>query len=74
MPIFFINYLDSGIEFLSKFTDDTKLRGETGTLEGCAGIQEDLNRLENWAEENLSNFSEGKCKVLHLSRNNPRHQ
>ena len=71
----FINDMDGGTECtLSKFADDTKLGEVADTPEGCATIQRDPNKLENWAERNLMRFNKGKLKVLHPGRNNARHQ
>lgn len=68
---FFINGLDNEVECtLSKFADGTKPQGVAGTPEGHAATQRDLSRLERWAGKNLVRLS----KVLHLGRNNSRHQ
>jgi len=72
---FFISDLEEVTEHtLSKFAHDTKLGGVADTLKSCAAIQRDWNRRESRVKRNLMKFNKGKCRVLHLGRNNLMHQ
>ena len=54
-----------------EFARDTKLSGEVDAWEGRASLQEDLHRLEEWANKNLIKFNKDKCNVLHMGKQNP---
>jgi len=70
----FINDIESKMECtLSKFTNNTKLRGGADTPEGQDAIQRDLDKLEKWTCVNLRRFNKAKCKVL-LAWGNPCYQ
>lgn len=69
----FFNDLDKGIESNSEHVG-TKVRGMTDTPDSSAAIQQDLDRLNFWAERNPVRFNKGQCRVLHMGRNNPKHQ
>ena len=56
---------------LTKFPDNTKLCGEVDTWEGRATLREDLDRLEEQANNNITKFNKDKCKVLRLGKLNP---
>ncbi|PKU47382.1 rna-directed dna polymerase from mobile element jockey-like [Limosa lapponica baueri] len=52
------------------FADDTKRSGEVDTSEGRAIPQEDVDRLEEWANKNLMKFKKDKCTALRLGKHN----
>lgn len=64
----FINYM--GECTLSKFVMcNARLGGTIDSLVDTAAIQKDLTKLEKRAE-NLTEFSKGRCKVVHIEQNN----
>ncbi|CAM5147566.1 unnamed protein product [Eretmochelys imbricata] len=71
----FINDLEDGVDCtLSKFANDTKLRGEIDKLEGRDRIQRDLDLFWPNPLICLMRFNKDKGRVLHLGRKNPMHR
>ena len=59
----------------SSMTDDgiecTLIKFAIDALEGREAIRRDLDRLEEWAHENLMRFNKAKYRVLHLDQGTP---
>jgi len=65
----YINDLDTGlINELLKFADDTKVFGKVTDGSARESIQEDINRLENWANRWKMEFNVKKCKLMHVGK------
>ena len=72
--LIYINDLDNGIvSKISKFADDTKLCHSSRNPEEVLKLQEDLNRLVDWANTWQMNFNIDKCAVMHIGHNNIQH-
>ena len=75
--IVFINDIDEVLDlvegFVFKFADDTKYGRVIRTEEDRIQMQNDINRLLEWAELWQMEFNAKKCKIMHVGRNNPNH-
>ena len=61
------NYVESMCQL---FADDAKIFRSVNLQEDIRTLQEDLNKLTMWMERWQLPFNIGKCKSLHLGRNN----
>ena len=67
----YINDIDDGIDsYISKFADDTKLTIPASNIEDTVILQNDLNKISNWAEKWLMTFNTKKCKIIHIGNKN----
>ena len=55
-----------------KFADDTELFRQISDAVDTRGMQEDLDRLVEWADKWQMKFNVSKCKVMHAGKRNPR--
>ena len=67
----FINSIEDGIISLrSVFADDTKLSRAITSHHEAGILQNDLNKMAEWATTWQMRFNVEKCKVLHLGTKN----
>lgn len=73
--VIFINDIDSAIDtvmsIITKFADDTKVGRVVENENDRAAMQRDIDNLMEWTDTWQMQFNAGKCKVLHVGRNNP---
>ena len=73
--LIFINDLDEDIlSRLKKFADDTKLYREINSNKDCESLQNDIDKLEGWSVEWKMLFNVDKCSVMHVGRQNNKHE
>ena len=72
--IYFINDLPSVCTTLTKiFADDTKVYTHVSSPQDCTNLQNTLNSLTDWSDKWLLKFNSEKCCVLHLGKDNTKH-
>ena len=55
---------------MSKFADDTKLCHRARNPDDIMELQEDINKLVEWANNWQMTFNVDKCSVMHIGHNN----
>ena len=55
---------------MPKFADDTKLCHRARNIDDITELQEDINKLIEWANKRQINFNVDKCSVMHIGHNN----
>ena len=85
-PVLFLIYInDLPLEILSPlslFADDSKIfsrilgdknRQKWGDYDGHQALQDDLNRIQEWARTWKMEFNVNKCKIMHMGNSNTEH-
>ena len=77
-PILFIYYIndmpDVVDNFIKIFADDAKTSNDIKSVDDSACLQTSLDKLSSWTDDWGVNFNCGKCGVMHLGKNNPKHK
>ena len=79
-PLGFVIYINplgddiKSLTILSKFADDSKGAKIIRSLTDNSLMQTAIDKLSEWADKWSMKFNVGKCKIMHLGKNNPKHQ
>ena len=77
-PLLFLIYINDLPEEVSTnaklFADDSKLSNIIASQNDAAELQEDLTSLSHWSSKWQLPFNTGKCKVMHIGPDNPKHE
>ena len=69
---FFINDLpDKLVHKVKLYADDSKLIGIIKEKSDHLTIQNDIDKMQNWANDWQMSFNYDKCKVMHFGKTNP---
>ena len=73
-PVLFVCYINDLPEEIHTsaklFADDTKVYAEVSNREDSRKLQNDINRLDEWAKKWQLSFNSSKCKVMHMGNKN----
>ncbi len=76
-PLFFVIFIndmpDVVHNFIALFADDAKVFSSVSSVSDHEQLQQDLVKLQGWADTWQLNFNAKKCKVMHLGRLNPKY-
>ena len=77
-PVLFIIYINDLPDVVSSnvklFADDTKIFRAIQTAQDNLALQDDINRLVEWADTWKMPFNTTKCKVVHYGKGNLKHK
>ena len=73
-PVLFVSFIndlpDAVNSLCSMYADDTKVYRKINNLQDRNMLQEDIDKLVDWADKWQLRFNAGKCNVLQLGKNN----
>ena len=73
--LIYMNDLEDGVtSIISKFADDTKITRVTATDHDRDQLQDDINKMQAWADTWQMKFNTSKCAVMHVGNNNSHHE